>query len=72
MNSETLHTVTTAPCEYRIINIGQLAKHVGDVSLHAATCQKAAKVAASGIQPIRLTGVKLNNGLAALLSSACV
>lgn len=57
--------------EYRIINMGQLANYIQDITLHAATCDLAEAIAADGDPPVCLTGVTSNKGLACILQSRC-
>lgn len=57
--------------EYRLINLGQLAQHISDLTLHAATCQKAIGLAMNGQPPIKMTGVARDQGLASLIEAQC-
>ena len=57
--------------EYRIINLEQMAKHIGEITLHVATCDPARALASEGIQPMGLLGEVSRFGLASVLRAEC-
>ncbi len=63
--------VTSNMNEFRIINLEQLSKHVGEVTLHACLCEPARLLAAKGEAPVLLLGEVQRLGMASILHSTC-
>ncbi len=57
--------------EFRITNLDQLRKHISEITLHAALCPSARKLADKGEPPITLLGEVKQQGLASFLHSQC-
>ncbi len=65
-------TITSNMNEFRIINLEEISKHVGEVTLHACQCQPAQRLAAKGEAPVVLLGEVQRLGLASILRSTCL
>ncbi len=57
--------------EFRIMNLEQVRKHVSEITLHAALCPSAQKLADKGEAPIALLGEVQQQGMASFLHSTC-
>ena len=60
------------PDEFKVIKMSLLAKHIEEVTRHAAICAKSQLLAAAGTPPIQLVGVTQTQGLANYMKSVCV
>ncbi len=65
-------TITSNMNEFRIVNLEEMSKHVGEVTLHACQCQPAQRLAAKGEAPVALLGEVQRLGLASILRSTCL
>ncbi len=63
--------ITSNMNEFRIMNLEQLSKHVGEVTLHACLCEPARLLAAKGEAPVVLLGEVQRLGMASILHSTC-
>ncbi|KAL4221586.1 hypothetical protein ACF0H5_019843 [Mactra antiquata] len=75
LNSErlsfSLHSVQSDENDgNRIINLEQLRKHVLDISMHSALCEKARERASVGLECVRLISER-RNGLESVFSAHC-
>ena len=58
--------------EYRVLNIGQLQKHLGAITKHVALCTEAMKMSLQGKEPVRIMKEKLPHGLASVMRTGCL
>ena len=57
--------------ENRIINLGDLAKFIRNISVHSSTCSSALAIGKTNEPPVVLEGVQCDRGLATFLKASC-